>query len=385
MKYNFSLLFLVLFGSLQAQVLQNVVRNPSFEQYRQQYPKDLGQISLSTYWGGANLAGADYYHERSEGSNVAVPRNKMGRTKAKTGRGYAGVYAYTSRYSKRDYREYVQVKLKHPLKRGETYCIKAQLYLAEASNRALGALGAGASRFPMDQEDEAVLQNIKFTYLFNQDRSPLDQRQWVEVQGDYVAEGGENFLILGNFQDDRSTKVTGAIEVDSFRNPHVDFAYYFIDDVCLTSQKSNFTCNCGSFEMLNTQRREKIVLDVRLNRKEYRLNQVDILEQVQFERGNAIFLEGAKEELDNLAKVMEMNPTYEIEISGHTSNKGDPRENHFLSKKRAKAVYDYLVASGVHRSRLKYRGYGQARPIALNDSSAGRAKNERIQIKLLKK
>ena len=54
------------------------------------------------------------------------------------------------------------------------------------------------------------------------------------------------------------------------------------------------------------------------------------------------------------------------------------------NERRARAVYDYLIAGGIDGERLSYRGYGQSRPIVLNDSAEGRAKNERIQIKLLK-
>lgn len=385
LKFYIKFLLLILLNSFysQAQVLQNMVKNPSFEQYTGEVPTDLGQIERSAYWSAATKAGADYYHERAKGSNVAAPYNKMGKAKPLSGRAYGGIYAYTSRYTKRNYREYLQVRLKHPMAPGEEYCVKIQVYLSESSNRAIGALGVGATKMQIKKDHEENITDIPFVYLLNADKTALNARKWVMVQGTYKAQGGENFLIIGNFDDDKNTKATGAIEIDSFRNPHVDFAYYYIDNVCVTSLRSNFTCECGSFDLENLHR-EKIVVDVVLQRKTYRLGEVDILEKVQFEKGKANFLEGAQKDLDHLLTILKMNATYVLEIQGHTNDKGDPRENQFLSKRRAKAVYDYLVAGGIEEERLSYRGYGQSRPIMLNDSDEGRAKNERIQIKLLK-
>jgi OOP family OmpA-OmpF porin len=381
-----SLLLLFSCFETSAQVLQNMVKNPSFEQYRQVYPVDLGQIKRAAYWSSATKAGADYYHERAKGTNVAVPRSKMGRTKGKSGRAYAGIYAYTSRYSKQNYREYIQVKLKHPMAPGEKYCVKMQVYLAESSNRALSALGVSGSKFEVMKDHEHHIDDMPFVYALKDDKRPINEREWVEISATYKANGGENFLIIGNFEDNKKTKVTGAIEIDSFRNPHVDFAYYFIDNVCVTSYKSNFTCNCGQFDYNTTTRREKIVVDFKIRPKTYKIGEVDILERVKFEKNRTVFQDGAQEDLDQLAAVMKMNPTYVIEISGHTDDRGgSPRENQFLSKRRARVVKDYLVASGIEEERLEYRGYGQSRPIAHNNSPEGRAKNERIQIKLLKK
>jgi OOP family OmpA-OmpF porin len=366
-----------------AQVLQNMVKNPSFEQYTGEVPNDLGQIDRCAYWSSATKAGADYYHERAKGDMVKAPYNKMGKAKPLSGRAYGGIYAYTSRYTKRNYREYLQVRLKHPMAPGEEYCVKMQVYLSESSNRAISALGIGATKMQVMKDHEENIADLPFVYLLHADKKPLDSRKWVQVEGTYKAQGGENFLIIGNFDDDKKTKATGAIEIDSFRNPHVDFAYYYIDNVCVTSLRTNFTCECGPFDLENLHR-EKIIIDVTLKRKTYRLGEVDVLNKVQFEKDKANFLEGAQKDLDQLLVILKMNPNYEMEIQGHTNDRGDPRENQFLSKRRAKAVYDYLVAGGIVPERLSYRGYGQSRPMMLNDSEEGRTKNERIQIKVLK-
>lgn len=367
-----------------AQVLQNLVKNPSFEQYKN-VPNDLGELANSSYWISPTKASPDYFHRRAAGANVDVPTNKMGETKARSGYGYAGIYAYASRYNKRNFREYVQVQLKQPMRTGEHYCIKAHVLLAHSSNRAVGALGVVASRIPIREDHEEPIKK-NFVHLLKEDKSPLTDRDWVEISCTYKATGGELYLILGNFEDDRTTKVTGAVAVEKFKNPHVDFAYYYLDDICATSLKSNFACDCGTFDYISTMRQEKIVVDMKITKKSYAVGQSVILKDVEFEKGKATFLSGSNKGLDDLVGTLKMHPSYVIEISGHTHDKGgSPQKNQELSKRRAQAVQDYLIASGIAPERLSHRGFGQSRPVALNDTKEGRERNERVQFKLLKK
>lgn len=369
---------------LFAQVLQNMVKNPSFEQYNK-VPADLGNIETVDYWSSPTEASPDYFHKRAAGKNVDIPYNKMGRCYARSGHAYMGIYAYASRYIKRNFREYVQLELKQPLLAGNTYCVKAHVFLSQSSNRAVGALGMAASKIQLKEKHEMSIQANKATYMLQEDRSPLDNRTWVEISCQYKAVGGERYVVIGNFDDDRKTKVSGAIENDTFRNPHVDFAYYYIDDICVTNSRTNFNCDCGSFDLVRTRGEERIVLDVKVQKKEYQLGQVVIMENLNFERGKTIMIRGAQSAIDDLVGTMRLHPNYHIEISGHTDDKGDPQKNQILSKKRAETVYNYLLASGIQRERLSFRGYGQSRPIALNKTVEGRQKNERIQFRITKK
>lgn len=87
-------------------------------------------------------------------------------------------------------------------------------------------------------------------------------------------------------------------------------------------------------------------------------------------------------ELDKLVSFLTLNPTVKIEISGHTDNVGTAKSNQVLSDNRAKSVYTYLVNKGIAADRLKYKGYGQSRPIAKNDTEEGRALNRRTEMKI---
>jgi outer membrane protein OmpA-like peptidoglycan-associated protein len=72
-----------------------------------------------------------------------------------------------------------------------------------------------------------------------------------------------------------------------------------------------------------------------------------------------------------------------IELSGHTDSKGSDKYNLKLSKERAEAVFNYLVSKGIDEKRLTHKGYGAKQPIADNATDAGRAKNRRVEFKIV--
>lgn len=72
-----------------------------------------------------------------------------------------------------------------------------------------------------------------------------------------------------------------------------------------------------------------------------------------------------------------------IEIAGHTSSDGNPTRNMWLSLERAKAVKTYLVGRGIDESRIQTIGHGSEEPVADNDTEEGRAKNRRIELRIL--
>jgi len=109
------------------------------------------------------------------------------------------------------------------------------------------------------------------------------------------------------------------------------------------------------------------------------------LNNIFFDIGKADLLSESYLELDKLVKVMNQNPTMEIEIEGHTDNVGSDPFNLSLSKNRAKAVYDYLISKGIDASRIKSNGYGETKPLATNDNDEGRAQNRRVQFTIVKK
>lgn len=107
------------------------------------------------------------------------------------------------------------------------------------------------------------------------------------------------------------------------------------------------------------------------------------LRNVFFETGSAALLPASTAELDRLAKLLEENPTLRIQLNGHTDNVGADAANQTLSENRARAVYDYLVGKGIAAERLRYKGFGESKPIETNDTPEGRARNRRTEFEAI--
>lgn len=88
-------------------------------------------------------------------------------------------------------------------------------------------------------------------------------------------------------------------------------------------------------------------------------------------------------ELNQLVQVLQDNPSLKVEISGHTDNRGNPKDNQTLSTNRAKAIVDYLISKNIEATRLTYKGYGDSQPIADNNTEVGRAKNRRTSFTVI--
>jgi outer membrane protein OmpA-like peptidoglycan-associated protein len=108
-----------------------------------------------------------------------------------------------------------------------------------------------------------------------------------------------------------------------------------------------------------------------------------VLNNILFELGKSVITKGSYAELEKLLAALQDNPQMKIEVSGHTDNSGNPVINAKLSSDRAKAVVDYLVKNGIDISRLTYHGYGSEQPIADNATAAGKAKNRRVEFKII--
>ncbi|MEM6767335.1 MAG: LamG-like jellyroll fold domain-containing protein [Bacteroidota bacterium] len=83
-----------------------------------------------------------------------------------------------------------------------------------------------------------------------------------------------------------------------------------------------------------------------------------------------------------LLDILLSNPQVKLNIEGHTDNVGNDQYNLSLSVKRAKRIYEFFLRLGVPEKQLSYQGFGEANPIAPNDTSEGRKKNRRVEFKL---
>ena len=102
-------------------------------------------------------------------------------------------------------------------------------------------------------------------------------------------------------------------------------------------------------------------------------------EIIKFQTGKADIDPASTGILDKLVATVRRCPTAKIEIAGYTDSDGTTAANVALSSRRAEAVVAYLVQAGLDQSHLTAKGYGEADPIASNDTPEGKAKNRRIE------
>jgi len=107
------------------------------------------------------------------------------------------------------------------------------------------------------------------------------------------------------------------------------------------------------------------------------------LEKIFFEQSSAELLPESYPELERLYRLMMNNPDMRIELGGHTDTRGYYSSNVRLSQDRADAVSEYLVNKGINKKRIETVGYGPSQPIAENDTEESRARNRRVEVKIL--
>ncbi len=128
---------------------------------------------------------------------------------------------------------------------------------------------------------------------------------------------------------------------------------------------------------------EEIIRDFGLEKVE--VGTKVVLENIFFETNKATLKPESYAQLEQVLKFMNSNPSVRMEISGHTDNTGSLKYNTKLSQSRAEAVVQYLVERGIDASRFDAKGYAFTQPIAPNDTEEGRAKNRRVEFKILSK
>jgi len=216
---------------------QNLVLNFSFEQF-DTCPDAASQIHRVTNWINANTGTTDYYNScfTTGSSNMDTPNNLFGFQNAKTGVAYAGLYTYLYSPSPFHYREYLQVKLNTPLNNGVKYFISFNVSLADSSYYMNDDIGAYLSTTQISQGDYLNISNTP--HIENTDGNYLsDTNNWVRIHGEYIASGGEEYIVIGNFYDDFNTDT---IRVKNGSNNTYLGAYYYVDDIYVSTDSMTY-------------------------------------------------------------------------------------------------------------------------------------------------
>ena len=109
------------------------------------------------------------------------------------------------------------------------------------------------------------------------------------------------------------------------------------------------------------------------------------LNNIFFDTGKAELRSESSPELDRLITTLNETPKMVIEVRGHTDNTGSNEVNNKLSQDRADAVREYFISKGIEPDRVASKGFGETKPVATNDTDAGKQQNRRVEFVIVKK
>lgn len=214
---------------------QNLVPNPSFEDFNvcPTNPTYIGdnQISHAIGWDHPTLLGtSDFFSTCADNSNVwtsvNVPDAYAGYQNAYDGNGFAGFYAYG--FLEEGYgTEYLQAKLVSNLISGKTYKFSFHLALGNNSEYSIKEIGA---YFSVNQISRNDAKNFDFVPQVMSNVFLTDTTNWILVSGLFVANGGEEYITIGNFKD---STTTDTLNTNVIHPVGENFAYYYVDGIVL--------------------------------------------------------------------------------------------------------------------------------------------------------
>ena len=337
---------------------QNLIPNYSFESHST-CPQDIyfGQIEWPiNNWFNVNSGTPDYYHRCSSG-RVDIPNNWAGEAQPVHGDAYIGIYLW----GQSDYREYVGVKLTEPLEAGVRYYFEGYYQQSFYSHFVTGSIGVFFSQEIRKGILTKPLGDSPQIFVRKKDALSGDVFEWELLSGSFIAEGGEQYLTIGNF-DDKALTARAEIDVNADREFQLEGrSYAYIDHLRLWKEGSNVPAD-SSF--LEPEIDKFILSDINFEFDQYQL------------RDTAQY--ALEPLLSHLQKQAENS--YILLITGFTDDVGSSSYNMRLSGNRARAVALYLYRNGIPRELLKTFGRGEQDPIASNDTAEGRSRNRRVEI-----
>lgn len=223
MKHIFQVTVLLTYA-LHLSAQANFVRNGSFEQHNQ-CPNDISTVAREgmpqeyvTDWIAPTFGTTDYFHACA--FVASVPENFAGYQLAADGEAYCGLFVFaTDDTTTNDYiyREYLLAKLKTPLQQGKAYCVSFYASPAEVMQfnyasymYAAKELGAYLSKNSTAAYDSITqyryAQVLPYIPQIEATEVMSDTSRWYRISGIYTAEGGEQWITIGNFKDDVQTE-----------------------------------------------------------------------------------------------------------------------------------------------------------------------------------
>ena len=218
---------LIVLTALSKGIGQNIIPNSSFESIIS-CPTGLNNTQVLNDWYNPTGASPDYFNYcASPLSGVDIPSNTYGYQHPYNGNGYIGLVTFSSPALQPEYREYMAVQLLTPLEAGKTYhwCMRVSLW--DSTNLASNNIGIALSdTLATNFSSQTVLNNVVYAnYL----EIIVKDNGWKTIGSSFTAQGGEEYLMLGNFYND---SLTNTLQYKQ-NMLNGDIAAYYIDMVYL--------------------------------------------------------------------------------------------------------------------------------------------------------
>lgn len=173
-----------------------------------------------------------------------VPYSRFGNSFAKTGNAYAGICVFDLRF---DYQEYSYQHLTNPLKADSVYCLSFFTARADRTPFAIKSIGALLSVNVPTLTGGYISATPQIT---NNSNFLTDTVNWQEIKGCYTAQGGEEYITIGNFNTNSNIDTLRILSTNPLMGVGTDISYYYIDSVTLW--QNNFPTSISEINNENT-------------------------------------------------------------------------------------------------------------------------------------
>ncbi len=232
------ILTIIVFVNTSITIGQNLVPNPSFEEFGTCRP-EIDYCYMSSFnglknWMSPNLGSPDYYNvcDTSYNYECYVPNNFPGYQYPHFGNGYVGLTPYN--YQDNPYfHEYIEVKLTDSLKVNKKYNISLYISLSDSSCISIKDISIFLSDslicYSTIDSELPLIPQISFDSTFYSDKV-----NWVKLSTIYTATSNINYLTIGNFKSRINTDTLNVGNCGTFYTVFSHSAYYYIDDASVT-------------------------------------------------------------------------------------------------------------------------------------------------------
>ncbi len=360
---------------------KGIVPNGNFDDFEFKSLKTPNQVDLALPWISPNVTMGDLFSKGVKSPKIQVPTNEHGVQDPASGSSYAGFRAYSKDPKKA--RTYLEVKLNQKLVKGQQYCIRYSLSLAELSKFAVNNVGVYVTEKKLQySKDNAIMVEPQVTITDNVPVNIMDS--WEHICGTFTAAGGEEYIVIGGFGAEDKMKIEKMKKPAGVAGTVMNEAYYFIDNVEIVAIEAKSQCNCSK----KSKPQAQFIYSSSVAR-ETGAKPADIVNTtVVYFAGLSEMVPGQFDSnIEEIAALMKSNPTMNIELIGHAdadeiAEAKVDEEVANMAEKRANSVKDALVGFGINAVRITVTSVDDTQPASTFNSPSGHAQNRRVVFKV---